>query len=78
MIFKFAILWTVSKNNLPRHLILSSNISETKVLESILLSNKAGAYLPFKKEIYISCLEERVSLEVNEIRDVVDKIYIHE
>ncbi len=38
---------------------------------------KADAYLPFKREIYIACLEGKELPEVDEIKDIVDKIYMH-
>ncbi len=60
-------------NKIGKKVVILANKVDDETMKLI----KADAYLPFKKEIYIACLEGKELPEVDEIRDVVDKIYMH-
>ena len=61
-------------NKIGKKVVVLANKVDNETAKLI----KADEYLPFKKEIYIACLEGKELPEVDEIRDVVDKIYMHE
>ncbi|RLI74814.1 ATP-binding protein, partial [Archaeoglobales archaeon] len=60
-------------NKIRKKVVVLANKVDNETAKLI----KADEYLPFKKEIYIACLEGKELPEVNEIKNVVNKIYMH-
>ncbi len=55
-------------NKIGKRVVILANKVDDETAKLI----KANAYLPFKREIYIACLEGKELPEVDEIKDVVD------